>query len=105
MNPIIVVVYWCFAATSMDAFNPHQLNAVKKFVAEHRSQCHTQQTDMLDEPGLTVEGCKARQMVYYMPSWVQKHPDKIFMGADCIPFYRAPPEPLDLQALKDKITP
>jgi hypothetical protein len=105
MNPIIVVVYWCLASTSMDTFNPHQVDAVRKFIAEHPGECHTQQTEMLDEPNLTIQQCKSRAMVAYMPGWLQRNPGKLYLATDCVPYQAERPEPLDLQALKNRVAP
>jgi hypothetical protein len=101
MSPIVVVVYWCLIGTSYADFNPHQLDSVKKFIHAHPVQCHTEQVEVLDVPGLSVATCKAQMIVRYMPGWKQKNNDKDYVGGDCIIYYNPVPE-LDLRALKDR---
>lgn len=102
---IAVVVFWCVSSAPIDSYNPHQLGAVQKFVKANPATCHVQQGDILDVPNLTVATCRQRQMIAYMPGWLQKNEGKLYLGADCIPYRPEHVEPLDLQALKERVTP
>ena len=105
MGPLVaVVVYWCLATAPLDSFNPHMVNAVKTFVAHNPATCHATLGEVLEDRSVDVDLCRRRQMFAYMPGWLQKpeNAGKVYLGADCIAEKR---EPLDLQALKEHVTP
>ena len=104
-QPIVMIVYWCLASVSLDSFNPHQLNASKAFVKEHPAECAATPSDFIQEPNVDVSVCRQRSMLSFMPGWLQKNPGKLYLGADCELYKKERPEPLDLQALKSKVTP
>ena len=102
MDLIIAVVFWCASGTDYSDWNPHQLDTGIKFAKAHPGQCHSEQVEALQ--GISVENCKAQMMVRYMPGWKQKNPDKDYAGGDCMA-YRNDREPLDMQALKERVGP
>lgn len=102
-QPIVILVYWCLASVSMDSFNPHQVGAVSAFVRQHSSECAATPSDFIQEPDVDVSVCRQRSMLAFMPGWLQRNPGKIYLGADCQLYKSERPEPLDLQALKDRV--
>jgi hypothetical protein len=104
-QPIVILVYWCLAGLSMDSFNPHRLDAVGTFVRAHPNECAATPSDFIQEPNVDVETCRRRSMFAFMPGWLQANPGKLYLGADCELYRKERPDPLDLQALKGKVTP
>lgn len=103
--PIVMLVYWCLATVSLDGWNPHQLNTAKIFVREHPSECAVTPSEFIQEPDVDVSVCRQRSILSFMPGWLQKNDGKLYLGADCELYKSERPDPLDLQALKDKVTP
>jgi hypothetical protein len=93
-----IVVYWCTLTAPMDSFNPHQLNASLKFVRENPATCREEPAQLL-EAGVTVEQCQSHNMLYYMPGWLQEHPNTLYLGARC-EVHR--PEPLEIYPLPEQ---
>lgn len=103
MPPLIVVlVYWCLASAPIDQFNPHQLHASQKFVADNPATCFVSQGEVLEDRTITAETCRRRSFLDYMPGWLQQHPGARYLGAECIEEKR---EKLDLRALKSQVSP
>lgn len=83
MFPIIaIVVYSCAAGASFDDFNPHRLDAVKLYVAEHPQICQAEPPLILDAE-VSLQQCQSRAMLGFMPGWMRQHPDRVWLGAKC----------------------
>lgn len=103
-----MVVYWCLATLSMDHFNPHQVGAVSTFIEQHPESCKAEPSDFLMIDNVTVETCRRRAMLSYMPGWMQKpaNKDRVFLGSDCVPYPVIPgASPLNLDRLKTMVSP
>lgn len=97
----MVVVFWCVASAPIDTFNPHQLNAVEKFVAANPDTCHASPPEEVEGPK-TVAECEARAITEYMPGWLPKNEGKLYLTARC---FQRKYEPLDLEAMKQRVSP
>lgn len=106
MDRIVVIVYWCLAALSMDTFDPHHVGAVKDFVHYHPESCRAEPSDFLMLDNVTLDLCRRRAMLSYMPQWLQRsdNQDKVYLGSDCVA-YDPIPVGLDLEPLKRIVTP
>lgn len=112
MSPVIfVVVYWCLASAPLDTFDPHQVDAVARFVSANPATCHASPPVVIvrtdGDMGISLNECRARQIIAYMPTWLQDPTNvgRVYLGAECLERDPSRPEPLNLQALKDRVTP
>jgi len=98
---IMIVVFWCSAAAPIDTFNPHILHAAQSFVAANPNTCHASPAEEVDGPQ-SVGQCRGQALIRYMPGWLQRNPGKLYLYAEC---FERKAEPLDLEAMKRKVTP
>lgn len=83
-QPLIIEAHWCAKGTNLDDFNPHVLHATREFIKKHPNTCHIEQ--LLAITGVPLEMCKSQAMIHFMPQWQQSNPDRLYLGADCIPY-------------------
>lgn len=79
---VAIVVYSCLATATFNDFNPHTLDAAKHYVASHPELCMAEPPLILDAE-VTLEQCRSRAMLGFMPGWLKQHPDRVWLGARC----------------------
>lgn len=79
---ISIVVFSCAASAAFDDFNPHRLDAAQHYVLEHPQICMVEPPLILDAE-VTLEQCRSRAMLGFMPGWLRQHPDRVWLGAKC----------------------
>jgi hypothetical protein len=79
---IAIVVFSCAASASFDDFNPHRLDAAKLYVIEHPEICQADPPLVLDAE-VTLEQCRSRAMLNFMPGWMKQNPERVWLGAKC----------------------
>jgi hypothetical protein len=79
---IAIVVYSCAASASFDDFDPHRLDAAKHYVLAHPQLCQAEPPLILDAE-VTLEQCRSRAMLNFMPGWLKEHPQRVWLGAKC----------------------
>ena len=99
--PILIVVFWCSANAPISTFNPHEIHAVEKFVAANPDTCHASPAEEVTGPE-TIAECEARAIIEYMPGWLAKNEGKLYLTAQC---FARKYEPLDMEAMKRRVTP
>lgn len=70
-------------------------------MADNPDACHVSAAEEVDGPQ-SVKQCRRNAITQYMAGWLQKNPGKIYISADC---FERKAEPLDLEAMKRKVTP
>ncbi len=105
-TPFVVAVFYCTPMAPIAEFNPHILGAVETFVEAHPRTCFFEpQPGYLPPPPTgpaTLEACNAQIFVRYGPGWQQGHEGLLFLGAKCA--YAEPPDKVDMNAVKRRIT-
>jgi hypothetical protein len=79
---VAIVVYSCVAGANFDEFDPHRTDAAGYFVRQHPDICQTEPPLVLDGE-VSLAQCQSRALLNFMPSWMQGHPDRVWLGARC----------------------
>ncbi|BAQ16898.1 hypothetical protein [Methyloceanibacter caenitepidi] len=80
---IAIVVFACLPSAPFDAFDPHRVNAVEHFVEQHSDVCWAEAPEPIEGPS-TVEECNRGALFFFMPGWIPRHPDRVYLGARCV---------------------
>ena len=79
---VAIVVCSCIASASFDDFDPHRVDAAGHLVRQHPDICRADPPLVLDAE-VSLAQCQARAFLSFMPSWIQGHPDRIWLGTRC----------------------